>query len=124
MTTRRTSALAPLATILLAAAGCGASESPTPAAATTETSTARSELTDDELARLRASIPGLHAGMTRSEVFAAIDVDLDGLGQLGTGPTQEVTTIYAIGHSAQLDLTWDATDPEHPVLVRAAIVEH
>ncbi len=123
MTTRRTTALAPLAAVLFAAAGCGAPSSPAPTATSTEPLGARDELTDDEMTRLRASLPALRAGMTRDEVFAAIDVSLDGLGQLGTGPTQEATTLYAIGHSAQLDLTWDLTYPEHPVLVRAAIVE-
>jgi len=96
---------------------------PTPRSPDTGPTAPRTELTDDEMTRLRAAMPRLHAGMTQSEVLAALDVSLDGIGQLGTGPQHETTTVYVIGHGSQLDLTWDATDLEHVVLVRAQLLE-
>jgi hypothetical protein len=112
---------------VLTSAACGASAAPAPESEATATESgatvARTELSDEEMARLRASVPQLVAGMTRDEVFAALGVSLDGLPQLGTGPQQETTTIYGVGRSSQLNLTWNALDLEHIVLVRAELLE-
>lgn len=98
------------------ATGCGESRAPAPSGATQRTA-----LTADELARLRAGLARLRPGMSRTEVFATLAVDLDRLGQTGTGPAAETTTIYVVG-ADQLDLTWDAHDQAHPVLLRAALI--
>ena len=100
-------------------AGCGEQRSPSGAAATRRE--ARTALTADELQRLRAALPRLRPGMTRAEVMATMNVDLDGLAQIGTGPQTEATTIYVVGGAEQLDLTWDARDEARPVLLRAAL---
>ena len=115
----RLSLLLGLALTTACAHGASATPEPEPAPARAR---ARTALSDDELATLRAGLERVRPGMTREEVFAELGVSLDGIGQLGSGAQSETTTIYAIRPEVALYLTWNASDLDRIILLRAELV--
>ena len=82
----------------------------------------RDQVTDAQRQQIRTSVPRLRPGMARPDVLRTIGVPLDKLPQIATGPTTEVTTIYVLGGVDDLYLTWDASQPGEPILLRAQLV--
>jgi hypothetical protein len=81
----------------------------------------RAALSEEELADLRDIVSALEPGADRASVETALGSALAGIGAIGTGPTHEVTEVYALGDHNVLWLTWNATDASAVVLRRAAL---
>jgi len=111
--------------LVLVATACDAEDTPTPAVqpAPARAAAPKGELTAADRDRLRAGVARLTRGMTRTQALEALGVRLDGVPQLATGPQTEATTIYIPGGPEDLYLTWDASDPDHVILLRGLLVE-